>query len=41
MERRDGAEIAEVVIDDMAIGNPASSLGPHTALVGLVSPISI
>lgn len=34
-ERRDGRSMAEVVIDDMAIGNPVSSMA-QLALLGLV-----
>src|SRR6476620_3949471 len=35
-ERRLGVSMAEVVMDDMAIGNPVSPCGPALALLGLV-----
>src|SRR6516165_6988886 len=36
IERRAGVSIAEVVMDDMAIGDPVSPDGPVLALLGLV-----
>ena len=39
-ERCDGVSIAEVVIDDMAIGNPVSSAA-QLALLGLIPGIHI